>query len=167
MYKKMISNKKAQFYIFTAIIFSAYAFMIFASSREVFDSPNPVFDEVVENFVLESPKVLNSALYDQVNISGRYQDFVSEFIDYSKSKKLDLGIFYVIKGDNIFLSNNIDSNITIIDNPSYVIQQNNNLSLSSKSFITFSYDNLNYSFNFSTLPLEVIYWLVVQKELFN
>ncbi|MFC1742265.1 hypothetical protein ACFL3V_07055 [Nanoarchaeota archaeon] len=111
----MISNKKAQFYIFTAVMLIGYATLLLQS----FDVVPPVsknLRQAYENFAFESDAVLNNALFAQADIDTEYGRFLDNFISYSRMKKLNVDVFAVLEhGEYIYFFNKMDNIVRIMD----------------------------------------------------
>ena len=68
-------------------------------------------------FTQESPKVINLAIIQKnetINVSGWYEDFVNNFISYSKTKNAKLDIIYILNYDDATtISNHYGETITV------------------------------------------------------
>ena len=114
----MKPNKKAQFYILTAIVLVGYATLLL-QSVDVVPPPSPAFRQVYENFEFESSAVINNALFQQggadTEIDTEYERFLDNFISYSKMKKLSVGVFAILEhGDYVYFFNKMDNSVRII-----------------------------------------------------
>jgi hypothetical protein len=128
MLKKMFKQKRAQFYVFTAIVLIAYALLTVQSGSTVETSSNN-FKQVYDNYIFESSIALNNALFEQADVSEEYERFMDGFISYSKMKKLKLEIFSILEtGDNVHFSNKMNMPVYII-NINQTLQSNGELSI--------------------------------------
>lgn len=160
--KKM--NKKAQFYIFTAILLSAYAFTIYANSRVIANEPSKTFKELKDNYLIEGEKVPNNAIYTNKEIENQFENFTAEFRDYAKTKNINLGIFYIlINNDNIFLMNHLDSSASITTTQTYNLEINQNTTIPTTNIIILNYNNINYAFEVSSEQYQINSLLVAKK----
>lgn len=69
-------NKKAQFYILTAVVLLSITFGLF-TSKKLISSPDKTFENLVENYVKEAPFAANK---------GDLDDFNERFYDFASSK---------------------------------------------------------------------------------
>ncbi|MBW2964058.1 hypothetical protein KY363_01235 [Candidatus Woesearchaeota archaeon] len=114
MMRKMIS-KKAQFYIFTALMLIGYSTLLLQSFTSVPESSRN-FRRAYENFEFESGQVLNNALFAQADVPDEYERFIESFISYSKMKKLNLELVAVLEqGDYVYFINRMESPVTILN----------------------------------------------------
>ena len=113
--QRHLKNKKAQFYILTAIVLIAYSVLLL-HSYSVTPEPSGVFKEAYDNFVFESSAVLNNVLFEQKDANEEYERFLNNFISYSKMKKLNVEVFSVLlTGDRIYFSNKMDNPVKVIN----------------------------------------------------
>jgi hypothetical protein len=111
----MIKHKKAQFYIFTAIVLIAYS-MLLLQSFNVIPESSEAFRNAYDNFVFESSAALNNALFEQADINQEYERFLDTFISYSKMKKLNIEVFSILEtGDRVYFSNKMSNPVHIIN----------------------------------------------------
>ena len=89
--KNLIRQRKAQFYIFTAILLSSMMLAIITSSSRA-TRPETAFRELEDNFMAESTVVINSAIYNRTNVSLQYLDFSNRFFDSLSVYKFSLVI---------------------------------------------------------------------------
>ena len=110
-----MKNKKAQFYIFTAIVLIAYSTLLLQADSVIPES-SKTFHNVYDNYVFESSQVLNNALFEQTNINEEYERFLTNFISYSKMKKLSIEVFSILETDNyVYFSNHMSNPVHIIN----------------------------------------------------
>lgn len=105
-------NKKSQFYIFTAIILSTYLFAL-ASAVIQKKEETSKFEIIKDNFAQESSFAVNSAVYNQDDISQQFKQFTINFIDYAKTKGNDLEVLYLLVQDDIEINNYLNSEVKI------------------------------------------------------
>jgi len=104
-------NKRGQFYIITALILSFALFGVTYASNTI---EEPVlfsnFNEVSQNYVTESTKLINGLLEEQESdIPGRLQTFTSDFLNYAKLRDPSFGMVYVYsQDDTAIIKNEID-----------------------------------------------------------
>jgi hypothetical protein len=111
----MKTNKKAQFYIFTALVLIAYSTLLLQSAKVATD-PTHNFKRAYDNFVFESDTVLNNALFSQVDVNQEYEAFLDSFVSYSKMKKLNIEVFSMLEtGDYVYFSNKMENPVHIIN----------------------------------------------------
>ncbi|MBN2422197.1 hypothetical protein JXB41_03135 [Candidatus Woesearchaeota archaeon] len=88
-------DKRAQFYIFAAIILCSVVFVGTVNKITV-EEPSKKFQSFYENYLIESSEVINSAIYESRDISEQFKNFTLDFIEYADSKNVELGILYVL-----------------------------------------------------------------------
>ncbi len=101
----LIKNKKAQFYIITAIVLIATVFLYSSAQTETPKRQN-TFREISENYFKEAPYVLNSALQNSENLNEKMENFTRSFISYAKSRNADMGIIYIYSINNTITMGN-------------------------------------------------------------
>ena len=149
-------NKKAQFYIFIAILLLTYAFAIARPSAAP-KEPVPVFKSLYQNFISESPTVINNALHSSGNVSDAYKNFVDTFISFAKTKEPNFRLLYIlVNNDKLVVSNRMDSaiNATVNQN-SYQISSNQELTLGKADSADIIIGTNTYSFSFDDTDTQV------------
>lgn len=148
--RKLLFGKKGQFYIITAIILLVFAAGIASSGSNVI-KPKNTLQELKKEFVQESPIVINLAILQKnltTNVTGRYDEFVNNFITYSKTKNAKLDIAYLLAYDNsITVGNYYNNQITANQNGiTTIIQSNQVVTLSRTSSINITAGDYVYDF---------------------
>jgi len=157
---KIKLNKKGQFYILTAIIFCSVMFLLLYN-KEPIPKLNPEFESLYNNYVYESPIVINNALYNNKNVTSQFRNFTSDFIGYAKEKNIDLGIFYVLKLDNYIeavnylkeTANITTINMTIAPDNYLILNKSNNISIKIKD-TTYTYNMTDDKIQFKVLLMK-------------
>jgi hypothetical protein len=112
---KMVRGRKAQFYIFTAIVLIAYALLTLQSTATG-STISKNFKNLYDNFVFESATAINNALAEQEDVNAEYEKFLDSFISYSKMKKLNVEVISLLEtGDTLYISNHMQSSVRIIN----------------------------------------------------
>ncbi|MBI5398379.1 hypothetical protein HZB03_02845 [Candidatus Woesearchaeota archaeon] len=113
-FKRRFKGKKAQFYIFTALILIAYTATLLRP-QQLMMPPSKVFAEVNGNFVREGKEVINNALFEQANVSREYTLFVDRFVAYALLRGMDLEVFSIlVDGGQIHLSNRLKKDASLL-----------------------------------------------------
>ena len=113
--KKITKGRKAQFYIFTAVVLIAYSTLLL-QSKTVTPESSDAFRKAYDNFVFESGATLNNALFEQVNVNDEYDRFLDSFISYSKMKKLNIELVSILEtGDYVYINNKMDNPVHLIN----------------------------------------------------
>lgn len=113
--KKIMTYRKAQFYILTAILLIAYSTLLL-HSRNVVPESSKAFRNAYANFRFESDAALNNALFEQADVEAEYARFMENFISYSKMKKMDIGIFSVLEhGGYVYFINRMSNPVKLIN----------------------------------------------------
>jgi hypothetical protein len=156
--------KKAQFYIFTAIIFISIAAMIY-SNKSRFDTDKLAdLKEYMGNYDYEAGIVMNNAARNNNNISLALSNYTQSFISYASSRDLDLGILYLYSYDgNIHIVNYLNEPVSIT---TIGITLNHSLetetSFTGKISIIYRNETYNYYF-FDPFENEIKTLFIVEK----
>lgn len=92
-------NKKGQFYLLTAVILATVLWASLPSQQEE-TIVRPTFDVLRENFIAESPNVINYALLNEENVTEVFSSFVEEFIRFGETRQVEFGVVYLIRTAN-------------------------------------------------------------------
>lgn len=111
--KLLTSSRKGQFYILTAIVLLTYAFMITRPSAVV-QEKRDVFKELYQNFISESPVVVNNALYDGANVSERFASFAGAYADYAITRSPNFRFLYILRdGESMLVGNRLGMSVNV------------------------------------------------------
>ena len=147
----MMKNKKAQFYIFTAVILSTYLFaLVSATSQKLEESSK--FEILKDNFIKVSSTVINSALYSQNNVSEQFNEFSLDFMDYAKTKGIDLELLYILVQDDVEINNYLNKEVKINN---YTLNKGQSLIIDKTEQITIESYDIDYDFDISNEPLQL------------
>lgn len=109
----LFTGKRGQFYILTAIVLISYAFMVIRPSAVV-QEKRDVFKELYQNFISESPVVVNSAIYDGANVSERFSAFAGSYADYAVTKSPNFRFLYILRdGDSMIVGNRLGMSVNV------------------------------------------------------
>ena len=84
---RALKSRKAQFYIVIAIILIVYLFAIGKPTAQI-KKPETAFRQLYQNFMAESPKAINSGIYEG-NLTERFKNFSDAYISYARTKSPD------------------------------------------------------------------------------
>jgi len=108
-------NKKGQFYLFTAIILVGVA-IVLLRPVSVVPEASDTFKKVHKNFVIESRKLINTALLEEADVAVEYDSFVNAFLLFAKTRRLDFEVFYVlVLEDEIIVKNRLTTGAELLD----------------------------------------------------
>lgn len=144
-------SRKSQLYLLTAIFLSVLAFLV--AERPMRTAPGsgePLL--LYENFVSEAPRVINSALYNDRNMTEDFADFTENFVYHASTKNINLSLFYVlIRGDNMVLSNKMNGKVNVTS-PSgeAVLNRGESMSLPASSSVSIEHKGISYPFSIDT-----------------
>ena len=112
--------KKGQFYVFSVVLLCSLVFVSIVKTTDVQDSISEV-EEAYQNYAIESIVTINSAIYEQKNVSEQLTNFTLNFIEYAKIKNLDLGILYTLiyPNNEALVVNYLDSYASITTHEIY------------------------------------------------
>lgn len=150
MGERKVVGKQGQFYILTAIVLLTYAFMIVRPSP-ILQEKRDVFKELYQNFISESPVVVNNALYDGANVSQRFASFAGTYADYSVTRSPNFRFLYILRDDTFMLVGNrlgVSVNVTSAGS-SYAVADRSTLTISPADV---SVDVAGISYAFSIGP---------------
>ncbi len=149
--QKQKINKKSQFYLFTAIILCTYLFALVSATAQKMEESDK-FGIIKENFVKESSFAINSALYNNSNISQRFEQFSLDFIDYAKTKGIDLELLYCLVQDKIEINNYLN---TVVKINNHLLNKGEKLVLNKTDQIVVEAYNISYALELSDEPLQL------------
>jgi len=110
---KLKTNKKAQFYLFTAIVLIGISFTLIPSAAKI-EEPKKSFSQLYKNFIKESPYVINSAVKTHSNLTYNYTLFVNNFLAFARTRDPQFGLLYALAyGDDLRIGNRLPFDITI------------------------------------------------------
>ncbi len=162
---KKLAQKKAQFYIFTAILLSSMMLAIVTTSSKI-TRPESAFRELEDNFMDESAVVVNSAIYNGTNVSLRYLDFVNKFLDYSRGKESTFSLAYVLAYDNtVEINNRLSEDVFVrADGQSFRLGANERTAVSRTKNIVLTYNKNDYELDLNSYSADVHALFVSRKE---
>ncbi len=100
-------NKKGQFFIIIAIFLALVIFGLSLQPNKLRqDLPLYDFSSLSDNYIEESPKVVNYAIYNKKNVTEVLPEFTQDFIQYAHSINPSLGLVYVYNDNNAILVEN-------------------------------------------------------------
>ena len=148
-------NKKGQFYIFIAILLITYAFNIARPVPFAQEKPD-VFRELYKNFITESSVVVNNALYENKNVSGKFLEFSNGYADYARTRSSQFRFAYVLKEkDMLVVGNKLGISINLsLTNASYNVTDSSTKTIRSQD-ITLAVAGVNYDFAIGPEPYQV------------
>lgn len=95
-------NKRGQIYILAAFIVCMLAFLLVSTPniiREKVLLQN--FEDLSNNYLTESPKIVNEALDEKHNIQGELGGFTKKFIEnYAENQDPKIGLIYIYSDKN-------------------------------------------------------------------
>ncbi len=143
-----MKNKKGQFYVLTAVIICSVLFMLLYG-REPMQKINTEFRSLYNNYIYESPIVINNAIYHNKNLSNQFKNFTASFIRYAKEKNINLGVFYMLKvDDDIEAANYLNDEINI-STINEILMSNNHIRFKIENYnnMTIYFKNVTYLYN--------------------
>lgn len=151
--RKINKSKKAQFYLFTAILLcvSAYGLLSGAPAAKEKNADSEV---LASNYFFEAKNVINQALYKESSPSLDADIFTNKFISYAKTKNTDIQIAYLLKNDDkIRAVNYLKNDINIISH-NKTIKKSESITLNLTNIITIRYDETDYNYTFTNDTVE-------------
>jgi len=90
--------KRGQFYILAAVILCIVIFGISVTVNKIDQEVEATdFVELAQNYVLETPELINYAIYGDQAPSALLSKFTEDFVGYARKKNPRLGLVYVYK----------------------------------------------------------------------
>jgi hypothetical protein len=151
-------NKRAQFFIFAAVVLCLLIYALFAMRTESYYVESSNFEIMHKNFILEAEEVINNAVYEEKNLTYEFEDFVRTYLDFA-SKELNVSIFFALIQDNIYLKGNFPWNLTIT---TYLYNK------TQESFVLFN--NLTIPKNITSFSIDINndgkndYWFTIKNN---
>ncbi len=141
-------HKKAQFYLFVAIMLciSAYGLLSTAPKPQV---KNTDFDLMSKNYVHEADNVIDQAIYADGDAYAQVDAYTLNFISYAKTKNTDFKVLYILKEKNsTYIVNYLkkEANITTYGK---ALNDGEHSILPSNSSISIDFDDNEYDYNFT------------------
>lgn len=144
-------KKKSQLYLLTAIILSVLVFVMADFPSKTQDAgKEPIM--MFNNLVSESPRVINSAIYQDRNLTEDFDDFTDKFIHHGEAKNINISLFYIlIYNNNMTISNKMGDSVNITtDSGKRVLSDNQNITMARKNIISVDFNGIHYPFDINT-----------------
>lgn len=156
-------NKKAQFYIFTAILLIGYV-MTMAPGAAKPKKPVPTFKNLYQNYMAEAPKVINNALFFDSNVSDSFMNFSDNFLAYAKTRDPNFRFVYaLLYKDSIYVKNYLEETINATANTTTVgLSSNDYRDVAKAGTIKLNVSNLIYTLYF-TEPTQLKAFFRIKK----
>jgi len=143
--KNRTPNKKAQFYIFTAVILLTVLFSLHASMPTATKKETNQFSELKKNFQKESTITINSAIYSQSNISRQWEEFITAHYNYAKTKEPGFGMITFLSYDDesgkwVRIDNKLGKDTVIEADTTMTIQNDASATINRPSTINATFD---------------------------
>ncbi len=133
-------------------------------------TPSKNFKNVYDNYVFESNKAVNNAVFEGVDVRDEYKRFMQRFAGYAAQKKLTLEIFAIVaEGDEFHFLNNMKEPVTIVNFNQVILSDSDTYYSRNTSELTIRvpdavfHENI-YKFNFPQEETEVKAVLRVSKD---
>ncbi len=122
-------NKKAQFYIFTAIVLSAILVTMTTTHKQ--QSPETNTIDLYDNFIDELPYVVNSKIFNSKDPVSNIDLYLRDFKDFSDYHSTTFTYLYIFKNHTkMFIKNKLNNSAYItVKNFSFTLQPNENRTL--------------------------------------
>lgn len=136
---RLMKSKKGQLYIITMLLLSAFVFTASIKAAKT-NEPTQQFELLTENYMNEGTRVVNSAIYNEKNVTGETQRFSDKFIEHANTKNINLYLLYLIIRDNkVTVYNKMDSSANITAGTTNTLLSIGNITIFTTSSLT---DNL-------------------------
>ena len=159
-----MKTKKAQFYLFAALIFVSAVFLVVANSSSISLREIDDFETYQKNYLHEAKIVINNAIMDNLNISDQLGEYTSEYISYLSSKDIDLGVLILLASeDKIYIDNYLNEPV-LISTLGFSLNPGEKMSTGFREELEVEYRNETYSFSFSGSYLTELKTLFVKEK---
>jgi len=106
--------KKAQLYLFAAIILIVLAFTL-ATSQIARPEDSGVFQQLVTNFKTQAPIALNQAVYGGTNVSQAFVTFTQDYAEYARTRDPAFGFIAMYsRDDEIMIINTLQESADVL-----------------------------------------------------
>lgn len=147
---KLIASKKGQFYVLIALILISYAFLL-AREDVPLRKPNDNFRLLHEGYMAEGVMVINSAVYEEANVSARLSAFTDDYVAFARSTEPGFRMVYLLNdGSRLAVGNRLDDSVNVtVASTSYSIPSNSGRTVPLGD-ASLAVSGLAYSFRFSS-----------------
>jgi hypothetical protein len=151
--KKINKSKKAQFYLFAAMLLCISAYGLLSASP-IAKEKNTDSQLLASNYLFEAKNVINQALYKESDPFEDVDRFTNNFISYAKTKNTDLKIAYILKNDNkTRVVNYLKDDINITSH-NRTLKRLESVAFNLTDNIIIRYDETDYNYTFINDTLE-------------
>lgn len=146
---RLAKSRKGQFYILIMLILLVYLFAIRQPATPL-SQPTDSFQELYQNFMTESPKVINSGIYDG-NMTQRFKNFSAAYTAYAKTKSPDFTMAYALLDQGqVLVSNSLNEPLNVTTtNTSVLVSSGTDTTINKTSNMTFYIGGIAYRFAFT------------------
>ena len=109
---RMKGGKKAQFYLFIALILIGVAFAL-ASTQITIKKPAPLFRQLHQNFYSEAPNVINNAILYKKNTTAALEQFTLSYHGYAQTRSPGFGMLTIFADDKVFVHNLLGNQVIV------------------------------------------------------
>jgi len=156
---KLFKAKKGQFYILISLLLVAYAYGL-ARAEVPVALPKDTFQVLREGYISEGGHVVNNAVYEGANVTGRFAGFTTDYIAFAKSVEPSFRLAYLLKsGDELVIGNQLGTAINVTaGSSSYLVRSNSVLAIP-VSGVKLAAFGAVYDFSFSedNIQLKVLF----------
>ncbi len=152
---RLFSSKKGQFYILIALLLITYAFGL--SRQDVpIRKPQDNFKLLHGGFMTEGAAVINSAIYEEANVSSRFSGFTDNYLAYARSSEPGFRLLFLLKqGSLLTVGNRLNGSVNItVSNASYIVPSSSDVIVTAGT-TSVALFGLSYTFYFSSADFEL------------
>ena len=103
-----------------------------------------------KNYIHEANIVINNAIMYDKNITKELMDYTNSYIDYAKTKEMDLGIVFLYsKDDKIHIVNFLNEPV-LVSTVGLEVNSGQSLTIDLVDTVTLNYQGNNYNYFFSS-----------------
>lgn len=161
----LLSNRKSQLYIITALFLCSMFFLISARSDRLKESTID-FGKIYHNFDSEARYAINSMIYQNKNISSEFGSFAGDYIKFAESEGIVMKLFYGITyEDDVYLNNMIGGPVNITtDTINFILTQDNQSVITKRDWMTAEIDGTKHMLNTSRNVTELKFVMKMYNE---
>ena len=145
----MRGSRKAQFYIFAAVILCVIAFTMI-KPKETNVEKDETFNQLYQNYIKEAGRAADNALLDGVNLKARFEDFNSKFKQFSDSKNIKFGFLGILSSNETIIQNKMGSDVQLnYLTTTETLSRNSIKAINWSNQLQVKFNDVIYKFNFT------------------
>jgi len=116
-------------------------------NRQPIPKVNPEFEKLYNNYIYEVPIAINSAIYENKNLSKNFDNFTINFMTFAKERNIDFRVFYVLVYDDKLEVVNYLKHVVNITSSNLLLNISQKKVLNKSNNFTIEYEGNIYTYN--------------------